>query len=175
MPAAWHLEIRSTFGGDDEGEVLLSRELMRFSDSMARPRLIFDVVADELREITHKQFDTEGRHASGGWKPLADSTVAYKRRRGLDPHILRATNRLMTSLTRKGDPEQILRPSSDSLVFGSTVHYGVFHQSSAPRKRLPFRPPLALTAADRREMVKRCQRAIIEGMYGRGEKRAWGS
>jgi phage gpG-like protein len=154
------------------GEVIVSRELLRFSEHLAAPVVALQTAAVILREEVEKQFDTEGGHASGGWPRLADSTVAFKAAHDLDPRILRATGALFETLTRKfGSATGLdgqtyhhieeIGPSGESLRFGSTAGYGVFHQSSRPRHKIPYRPPIALTEAAKRRMVTEMQTELV--------------
>lgn len=145
------------------GEKIIERHLLRFSEHLENPRAALEVAADHLRHAVEEQFDTEGGHASGGWMALSERRVEEKARLGLDPQILRASGALMESLTRKFDSRHIERLSGSSLTFGSTVFYGIYHQSSRPRTVIPFRPPIALTEGDKREMVKSMQRALVKG------------
>jgi phage gpG-like protein len=43
------------------------------------------------------------------------------------------------------------------------VPYGRFHQSSAPRTKIPYRPPVKLNERRKREIAKAMQRALVEG------------
>lgn len=148
------------------GETIVKRSLLRFAEDLENPRPGLEAVADLLRHDVEEQFDTEGGHASGGWQALSDKRVEEKARLGLDPRILRASGALMESLTRKFDSRHIERLSGASLTFGSNVLYGVYHQSSLPRTVIPFRPPIALTEEDKREMVKAMQAALAKGNRG---------
>lgn len=152
------------------GETLVDRELLRFSDELENPERALGSVADYMRHATERNFETEGGNA-GGWPALSQGRVEEKARLGLDPRILRATDALFESLTRKFDPRHIEHLSPTSLTFGSTVFYGVFHQSHEPRTVIPFRPPIAFTESDKREMVKVLQRAML----GSTEKATWGA
>lgn len=154
-----------------DGETIVERRLLRFADNIEHPQAALEVVGDVLREATEKQFDSEGGYASGGWKELAQSTIDRKARLGQDPHILRATDRLMESLTRKFDSDHIEQISGETLTFGSSVSYGLFHQSSQPRTKIPFRPPVAITEEDKRTMVKRVQQALL----AEADNAVWGS
>lgn len=154
-----------------DGETIVERRLLRFAENMEHPQAALEVVGDVLREATEKQFDSEGGYASGGWKELAQSTIDRKARLGQDPRILRATDRLMESLTRKFDGDHIEQISGDTLTFGSSVPYGLFHQSSRPRTKIPFRPPVAITEEDKRTMVKRVQQALL----AEADKAVWGA
>lgn len=157
------------------GETIVHRKLLRFAEQLAYPREAMEIAAEILREETKLQFDTQGRHASGGWRALADSTKAFKARRNLDPRILRATGALFTTLTDKyGGARGLdgtiykhieeIGPSGDSLRFGSTAAYGVYHQSSQPRHKIPYRPPIALTEAAKRRLVTEIQTELVGSM-----------
>lgn len=154
------------------GETVLRRQLTRFADNLEAPASALESVGLLMRESTAEQFSSQGGN-SGGWQELADSTKQQKARLGLDPRILHATGALVESLTQKFDPRHIERVSGDSLTFGSTVAYGVYHQSSRPRTRLPFRPPIALTENDKRRIVKTVQAALIEA--DRAGHARWGA
>jgi phage gpG-like protein len=165
MPGGFTLSIQT------EGELVLERRLMRFGENLAQPTRALEEIGDVLREGTERQFDTEGGYASGGWKQLTPERIAYKQKRGLDPHILRATDRLKDALTRKFDTDHIEHIVGDVLTFGASVPYGVFHQSSKPRTVIPFRPPVAITNEDKRNMVKRAQAALL----AESGKAVWGA
>lgn len=149
------------------GEVLMRRDMLRFADNLAVPAEGLMAAGVKVREAIELQFDSEGGHASGGWAPLKASTVAEKARKGLDPHILRATDRLKDSLTRKFDPdhiEELVGP--DTLRIGSTVGYGAFHQTGT--KRMPRRRPVALSEADKVAIMKAIQLTIVRGVSAAG-------
>lgn len=151
-----HVEIESF------GETIVKRSLARFGSNLLDWHDALDGVAAIMRESTEAQFDSEGAYASGGWPPLALSTI---KKRHDDGHpILRVTDALHDSLTRKFDPMHVEEASRDALRFGSLVHYGVYHQSTRPRTKIPYRPPVALTRADKTRIVKHLQRAAVEGI-----------
>lgn len=141
----------------------MDRDLLRFEANLALPAVALMEAAVVLRAAEERQFDTEGGN-SGGWQQLAASTVAEKARKGLDPHILQATGRLKDSLTRKFSSDHVERLSADSLAFGSSVPYGIYHQTGT--SRMPSRPPLALSDADKVAIVKVIQRGLLAGVHG---------
>lgn len=144
------------------GETLVRRQLQRFGGNLEDFSEGLEAVGGILREETEAQFDTEGGHASGGWPDLAESTIA---KRGDDGHpILQVTQTLMLSLTRKFAPGHIEEASRDVLRFGSDVDYGIFHMSTRPRTKIPYRPPVALNAAAKLRIVKTLQRSALEGV-----------
>lgn len=179
------MPLRVTVREHGTGEAVVRRDLLQFGRNLADLHDGFDEVGDIMREATREQFLTEGGHASGGWPELAESTKrnrarelglavsggALRNKRGQfasSGHpILRVHNDLFNSLVRKFDPRHVERASADSLVFGSTVPYGVYHQSTEPRTLIPYRPMVALTETDKRSIAKALQRATLKGVRGR--------
>jgi phage gpG-like protein len=149
-------------------ERVFSRDLVRFGENAADLTEQMRDVATILRRASEAQFDTEGAHTGEKWPELAISTQRDRARHGFPPKhpILQRTHRLMDSLTRAVDPDHIEEPSADSLRFGTRVPYAVYHQSSRPRHKIPFRPPVGLTEADKREIVRTLQAGIMEGVRG---------
>jgi phage gpG-like protein len=143
------------------GEEQVSRELLRFSAHAGNAQPAFHKIAGDMREQIAEQFESEGGRGSGGWAPLAETTLAAKAARGLDPHILQATHSLMESLTSTGG-DHIERVTDDSLLFGSSDPKGKFHQKGTTR--MPARKPVDFTELDRRSFVRTLQRYIVDGV-----------
>lgn len=151
------------------GDKQVSRELLRFGDRAGDASPAFHSIAELLESSEEKQFRTQGRHASAGWKKLEDATVKAKRRSS-DPRvranaakILQATGALKDSLTAdvqgvEGGSVRIIDPHQ--LIFGTQIGYAKFHQrgGGVPRRRV-----LELRARDRVEIVKRMQRFLVTG------------
>jgi hypothetical protein len=145
-----------------EGEKLVNREILRVGEHAGDARPAFSAIASLIIDETAQQFATEGAHGSGGWKPLAESTLREKRRLGFGSRgILERTLTLERSLTERGDPNMILEVSPDELAFGSRVGYGRYHQTGTTR--LPQRQPFALNEEARRRIVKVLQAWIVTG------------
>jgi phage gpG-like protein len=140
------------------GDEQVNRRLLRFEDDVQDAIPAFREMAKLIRGSVYRQFYSDGAYASGGWVPLAPSTVAEKARRGLDPRILRATGKLFGSLT-SGDPGHVERMGPREFVYGTTVPYAKFHQRGT--RRMPRRPPLELRDQDRRELVRILQRHLL--------------
>lgn len=148
---------------DIAGDIQLNRELTRVSTRAQDPRPAFEAIADLWIAETRKQFATEGRHASGGWKPLKTATVKAKQRAHQRPEILRATDDLLKSLTEREDENMILDISTTELGYGSKLPYAAAHQNPKASNPLPQRRPVALTETARRDTVKILQRFLITG------------
>lgn len=149
------------------GETLVDREFERFAEHAENLTPVWKNLADLLRNVSKRQFSSEGQYASGGWAPLAPSTLAAKKRQGLSSKILHATLALKNSLTQKSSSDQQLIITPLQLVFGSLVEYAGFHQHGT--STMPRRPPLDLREATRREFVRRIQRYIVTGNLSHGD------
>ena len=143
------------------GDVQVNRELIGLSARGRDMSPAFDVILDLWIEETTEQFASEGGHASGGWKQLQPVTIARKRREGLRPEILRATDRMMQSLTRRGDSDMIATVSPSELDYGSSVPYTRFHQTGT--RKMPQRRPVEFTEPTRRATLKILQRFLVTG------------
>ena len=142
---------------DIDGDRQLERTLLRMADRVDDMSDAFEQVGDHLATAEQRQFASQGGYASGGWKELAESTVA---RKGHD-RILVDSGDLRASLEARsagGDAIRVYEPSF--LIFGSAVEYARFHQLG---QGVPQRRPVELTEGDRREAVRILQRAVVEG------------
>lgn len=145
-PSGWELEVF--------GDTIISRGFLRGGDRLRDMRPAWHEIHDLLLTEWDTQFATQGGRASGGWAPLAESTVRRKRAMNMDNGILQRTMRLRDSLTEKGHSDHVLKLTKDELVVGSSVPYGPFHQGGTAR--MPARPPAAL-----REQAKRGVSSIM--------------
>lgn len=72
-------------------------------------------------------------------------TAKMKKWKFLYP-ILRASGKLEKSITGEGDENTIFRfPDNTTLEWGTSVPYGIYHQSEKPRTKMPRRPFLIIT------------------------------
>lgn len=113
-----------TRSGDDP------RELLRAIDAFATGRVATDVAnALGLRaaKLVQRGFDTSRAPDGSPWRPLAASTT-----RGRSRRPLRKTDALYRSATT-------VHFTRDGFYLVST-YPGSYHQSEAPRSRLPRRP-----------------------------------
>lgn len=96
----------------------------------------FKEISRDWMKSNKAQFGLKG---SGLYPPLSPRYAAQKKRKFPSASILVATGRLRDSVTVKGHKDQILSVSKRSLVMGSAVPYGIYHQSDRPRSKMPLR------------------------------------
>jgi len=76
----------------------------------------------------------------GQYPDLAPSTKNEKFRDfGFRYPILKRTGRLERSVTSANSPDSISFVGKKTLIIGTSVPYGIFHQSDEPRKKIPLR------------------------------------
>lgn len=143
------------------GDRQISRKIMRFSARALRSVPLWNSLYQDLLNIENIQFLTEGQHGSGGWVPLSETTVREKAYRGQMPWILRATEALFKSLTRRSAPGNIREIEPTWMRFGSSIPYGVHHQFGTVK--MPMRKPMDFTETEKVLIVKKVQRFITTG------------
>jgi phage gpG-like protein len=143
------------------GDVVVDRELLRLAGRAGDLTFPMGRILDSLHRTTADQFASEGARGSGGWEPLAASTLDAKARSGIDPRILHATGALERSLTGSGG---IADAHPDGFDFGTRVPYAQFHQQGT--SRMPARKPVQPTGADRRDWIKEVQNHILGDFNG---------
>lgn len=139
------------------GEDLFAREILRVGDRGGDARPAFELIADLWTDWNEEQFVSEGRRASGGWEPLAESTVRSK---GSPGPILFESGDLFRELTDRRNitvTDSFMHLSIDDDV----DEYGRYHQSGT--SKIPQRRPLEFTDLDRRHMIKVIQQWVVTG------------
>lgn len=144
------------------GETEMERTLLRWDERVRNPLPVWKDIHEDFMDIERYQFESQGE-LSGGWQPLADSTVERKAIQGFDTRIMFRTGALFESLTESGDEQHVFHPLASSLEMGSTVDYGKYHHSRDPRQHLPRRPLIVLTTGVKTAWVKKLQRWIVSG------------
>lgn len=139
------------------GEVQLDRTLERFT-AVEDMRPAWNAIADRFAHVERRQFAGEGTF-SGGWSPLSPRYARWKARHYPGKTILRRTDDLWRSLTERPFGIDIIE--KQTMVIGSDVEYGAYHQAGAGR--LPRRRPIELTDRERATWVKIVQRYLVTG------------
>lgn len=123
-----------------EGLVRFRANVQRLERKFQTFRKLFEKFGDEFYEAEKRTF------ASAPWVPLSAKYAAQKRKKYGGKPILRATDKLYSSFTRKGAEGNVNRIRINEAEFGSSVSYARFHQFGTGK--MPARPPLALTDQD---------------------------
>ena len=104
-------------------------------------------------------FDREGvddyRTGFVKWKDIKPKTKARRIKRGFGVRpILQNTKRLYNSVIRKGNAENINMIFSGRGLFGTSTHYGIYHQSRRPRKVIPRRQFVAVSKGGLKKIAR---------------------
>ena len=134
-----------------QGISSIQRKLASFGQSVEHMEPAWDYIGKQLLRDFAKNFAQEGGVFGGysRWPQLADSTVAARARKygpwfAAHP-ILVNSGKLEASVEQRGASGNVFEVGANSLTIGTTVPYAVYHNSSAPRKRLPRRAIVGLS------------------------------
>lgn len=117
---------------DREFEAQIQGALARVSDLS----VAFSLIAKDWRKSNRAQFSLK---SSGMYPPLDALYEARKKKRFGNVPILVATGRLRDSVTGSPNNDSIQIISKTGLIIGTRVPYGIYHQSDAPRSKIPLR------------------------------------
>lgn len=160
------------------GELQLDRTLLRWSERADDFSPVFALLVADFHEIERRQFDSEGGFASGGWLPLADSTVAERERLGIggDSPILdrsgagtygsshREGGTLRRELTESSAQGAVELITPGEMFVGTDDPVAGYHQRGHERPTpLPRRRPVEFREMDRLRWTKAIQAWITTG------------
>lgn len=152
------------------GELQINRRMMRWSHRAGNLTEVFASVAEYWMEVERELFYSEGASGNHPWAKLSESTIDSKESRGLEPGILRATDKLYESLTSGlVDDEtrhRVITPQT--LIFGSKLPYARMHQKPGSRARYPQRRPIDLNESNKVITMKMVQYWITRGIVKAG-------
>lgn len=144
-----------------EGEVQLNRALGVLMARTNDLSTVWPGVRDVLIEEAAAQFGSEGSHGGTPWPALSPPYAAWKAAHYGQKPILVRTGALKTSLTAAGSGDMLFQPGRTGMSWGTHVSYSVYHQSPAPRRRLPRRPMVMLTETAKREIPRLVQAHLM--------------
>lgn len=128
-----------------------------------------------------RQFETAGVAGGTPWAPLSEVTLELKARaRRARMGILRFSNRLFASLTKRSSPDELFLVTAQSYTRGTRVPYALFHQTGyvtgtifgrarkQPRQvpARPLIPPAGLPQAETDAIARAVERYITTGDAG---------
>lgn len=109
-------------------EEALSR-LHHLASNTEHAEPMFEDVFKIVLEAEQFRWKKNGGGGKQRWNPLADKTIAKKRREGRDNGILRSTGALEKSLTVAGGTGQIKKIDRYALIVGTSLRYAYYHQN----------------------------------------------
>ena len=108
------------------------REALKVTDDL---RPAFGSIANDFFRSEKLIFKLK---SPGGYKDIKESTKRQKRRSvGFIYPILKRSGKLEKSITQKGAPGNIFKLGKQSLVIGTDIEYGLFHQVGT--RKMPVR------------------------------------
>jgi len=112
--------------------------LTRASAKVADLTIPLQLIAQDWFDSNAAIFSLKG---PGQYPDLSPTYKKAKQRQwGFIYPILKASGRLENSITDPGSPDSINEiRNKNTLIIGTAVPYGVYHQSDGPRKKLPLR------------------------------------
>lgn len=138
-----------------DGQIQLSKVFLRISTAIQDWTPALSKSAEDLIEIlSYDVFETEGGAIGAVWAPLSIEYAKQKERNWPGQGILTASGLMRDSFTSIVD--------STSLTIGNSAEYFKFHQSSAPRTKLPRRVMLRLNQDMKDMVVKNFHTQLME-------------
>lgn len=149
-----------------EGVDILNRSFARMGENLSDLRPIWDSVQDEFWKVENENFKSENaRGSSGTWKPLSRPYAKRKAQRYGVKTILRASDALYKSLTEKTGDTVLLKDKQEFGI-GTSLEYARYHQRGG--KKLPKRPVIDFSEAQKTQLAKGMQRDILKVMRNTG-------
>ena len=147
---------------DIAGEVQMDRGIARFSEGLTDYRPIWPIIEDDFYAQEQDQFKTEGAEGGEQWQELSEDYAGWKEAHFPGKPILERTSDLVRSLTQPNDPNGVRIEARKTLTLGSKIPYAIYHQSIAPRKKLPRRPEIMLTEAFKRSVMHHIHGYLVQ-------------
>jgi phage gpG-like protein len=144
-----------------DGIETLNRAFNRTEGFVADMRNFAPAISEEFYKAEAEQFDSEGaKGASGKWTPLSKAYAKFKAQRFPGETILRATGHMEASLTSSDALDAVFFASQDEIVLGTKDPKAVAHHRGSGR--LPSRPVISLSEAQKRSMSKAIQKELVK-------------
>lgn len=149
----------------------------QFSSTIRKALSKLDDLSWPLGQIANDFYKSERAifqlKSKGGYVDLGPRYKVVKLKKvGFLYPILKSSGRLEKSVTQRGAPDSILSVGKRILLIGTSVPYGIYHNSDKPRSRIPQRKFMfigpesrAFQAKDRQNKGGRITRwtKILEG------------
>jgi phage gpG-like protein len=146
------------------GDKVVQRKLFRGAERAGNMRPALWKVREDMFRVIRATFLGQGRRYGGSWKALSPATVAAKERAGLDPRILIARERLMNSLTVRGNRNMRSSVTRDKINLTSTLEYAEAQNFGTADGHVPQRQFIKFYPQDRARWIKICEESLMEAM-----------
>lgn len=157
---------------NDPGFADWQQELDRWKQRAEDITPVWNLIADDLMEFEEQVFASAGGALGVAWPPLSDRYLMWKMEQGLPQDILVKTGALKASVTRRGDPGQVLEIGPQKMRFSSRVkspetgkNLGAIHQYGGETAIRRYFPESMDEVPDSR--VQRWFKWIVEHVTGR--------
>lgn len=130
------------------------KSLQQIANQLEQPRRLYGILGETLKKIHTARFKAEQDPDGKNWKPLADSTLALKRKRGKSTKILRQDGYLADKTA--------YNVTNDNVEFGSQEVYARLHQFGGNAGRgkkvtVPARPWLGVGKNDETLLLEKAR------------------
>lgn len=121
------------------------KAIQELSEEVQDLRIPFGLILKDFYKSEQSifQLKSEGRYPVFKGKKLKSGKTAYQeykiKKYGFDYPLLVARGKLAASLLGPNNQGSIADIKPLSLIFGTSIKYGVYHQSDAPRSKIPLR------------------------------------
>jgi phage gpG-like protein len=146
------------------GDEKVRRQLLRGAAVAADMRPTLNEIADDMMNVVEATFTGQGRRYGGSWKALEPATIRRKLKKGQDSRILIATGAMMDSMTKRGDENQHLVVTADSIELSSNLDYPEVHQKG--KGHMPQRKFIQFYSQDRKRWSNMVKADLMAAMSG---------
>ena len=143
-----------TITGHLEGEEVIVRKLEGLADRLSDMTPAWPAVLSVFRGIMRQAFASEGASTGVKWPELAESTAREREREGFPGRhpILARTHTLERALTSEGGASVVVMMPR-YFAIAVDLDYFKYHQSRAPRSKIPRRAPINLTQDNKTQLL----------------------
>lgn len=99
----------------------------------------FTPLLKRLGTAAHEIWSEKFRSQGPGWQPLAEVTLAKRRKNGRGAEILKDGGQLFASLTDSASEGSVYELSSKALTIGTNFEYAAVHQFGSKDGKIPKR------------------------------------
>lgn len=111
--------------------------LVRAKDAVGDLRIPFGLILADFYKSEQAIFNLK---SAGQYPEISAKYGAVKEKKvGFKYPLLVRSGRLAASVLGPTNPGSVAQIGATTLIFGTNVEYGIYHQSDAPRKKIPLR------------------------------------